>query len=94
MAQEVGVRSIPDLKQFGKELKMLSEQLSGAFHMTEHKMKVVCEGWNDQVNIKFMEEFEKNVKEIDKISAQMTQFSQFIDRSCNILEMYQQNRMR
>lgn len=92
--QEVGVRSIPDLMQFGKDLKMLSEQLSTAFHYTEQKMRTVCDGWNDQVNIKFMEEFEKDTKEIDKIAEKMTQFSQFIDRSCSILEMYQQNRMR
>ena len=44
MANEVGVRSIPDLKQFGNDLKKLSEQLQTAFHTTEHKMHRVCEG--------------------------------------------------
>ena len=41
MAQEVGVRSIADLKKFGSDLKMLSEQLSNAFSAAERKMHAV-----------------------------------------------------
>ena len=41
MAQEVGVRNVQDLKQFGNDLKRLSEQLSGAFHVAEKKMNKV-----------------------------------------------------
>lgn len=93
MAQEIGVRSVSDLKKFGRDLKILSEQLSTTFHATQRKMQIVCEGWNDQVNIKFMDEFQRNTAEIDKIAAQMIQFSQFIDKSCNILEMYQHNKL-
>lgn len=93
MAQEVGVRSIPDLKQFGSDLRRLSEQLSAAFHATEQKMHHVCEGWNDQVNVKFMNDFAKDAKEIDRIAANMQNFSKFIGKSCEILEMYQQNRL-
>ena len=47
MAQEVGVRSIPQLKQFGRDLGVLSEQLSSAYHAANRKMQTVCEGWND-----------------------------------------------
>lgn len=92
MAQEVGVRNIAELKQFGCDLKRLSEQLASAFHAAESKMHHVCDGWNDNVNIKFMNEFEKNAKEIDKIAANMQDFSKFIVRSCELLEMYQNNR--
>ena len=46
MAQEVGVRNVQELKQFGNDLKRLSEQLSNAFHAAEKKMNRVCEGWN------------------------------------------------
>ena len=60
MAQEVGVRSVQDLKQFGSDLKRLSEQLSNAFHAAEKKMNHVCEGWNDTSNQKFMTEFQKD----------------------------------
>lgn len=88
MAQEVGVRNISELKQFGNDLKRLSEQLAGAFHAAENKMHHVCDGWNDNVNIKFMNEFQKDVKEIDKIAAHMQEFSKFIGKSCDILEMY------
>jgi len=93
MTQEVGVRSIPELMQFGKDLNTLSEQLSAAFHAANKKMRIVCEGWNDQVNTKFMNEFQKDEKEIDQIAARMKEFSSFIAKSCDILQMYQNNRM-
>lgn len=92
MAQEVGVRNVAELKQFGADLRNLSEQLANAFHAAENKMHHVCEGWHDNVNAKFMGEFEKNVKEIDKIAANMQEFSRFISKSCEILELYQSNR--
>lgn len=94
MLQEVGVRSIPDLQKFGKDLKLFSEQLSTSFHMTERKMHAVCEGWNDQVNMKFIELFQQDTKVIDQIAARMSEYSQFISRSCEILNMYQHNRIK
>lgn len=93
MANEVGVRSIPDLKQFGNDLKKLSEQLQTAFHRTEHKMHNVCEGWNDSVNRKFMTEFPNDVKKIDEIASRMSEFSKFIAKCVEILERYQNNRL-
>lgn len=94
MAQEVGVRSITDLQQFGRDIKVLSEQLSTAFHMTEKKMHAVCEGWTDQVNQKFVDSFVNDTKEIDKIANHMVEYSKFIAKSCAILEAYQQTRMK
>ena len=85
---EVGVRNIAELKQFGNDLKYLSEQMAYAFLVTENKMHQVCEGWNDEVNLKFMNEFQRNVKEINKIADNMLDFSTFIAKSCEFLEMY------
>lgn len=93
MAQEVGVRNIGELKQFGHDLKRLSEQLASAFHAAENKMHHVCDGWNDSVNIKFMNDFQNNVKEIDKIAANMQNFAKFIGKSCDLLETYRQTRL-
>lgn len=92
MAQEVGVRNIAELNQFGSDLKRLSEQLANTFHAAETKMHNVCDGWHDNVNIKFMNEFEKNVKEIDKIAANMQEFASFITKKCVILQQYQANK--
>ncbi len=94
MALEVGVRSIPDLEQFGKDIKVLSEQLSTVFHLTEKKMHAVCEGWTDRVNQKFIESFVNDTKEIDKIANHMIEYSKFIAKSCAILEEYQQTRIK
>lgn len=93
MAQEVGVRSIPNLRQFGRDLSVLSEQLANAYHAANRKMQVVCDGWNDQVNQKFMQEFQKDEKQIDEIAARMKEFSAFINKSCDILELYQNVRL-
>jgi len=93
MANEVGVRSIPDLKQFGNDLKKLSEQLQVVFHSTEHKMHHVCEGWNDNLNQKFMNEFQKDVKSIDKIASNMLEYANFISKTVEILERYQSTRL-
>lgn len=94
MAQEVGVRSIADLKRFGSDLKMLSEQLSNAFMTAERKMHTVCDGWNDRNNMKFMEDFTQSSKSICKIAEQMSEYSKYIAQSCDILEMYQHNNLR
>jgi hypothetical protein len=80
MAQEVGVRSVQDLKQFGSDLKRLSEQLSNAFHAAEKKMNRVCEGWNDTSNQKFMTEFQKDAKQIDEIANRMVEYAKFIGK--------------
>ena len=93
MAQEVGVRRIQKLKQLRHDLGVLSEQLSSAYHAANRKMQTVCEGWNDQVNMKFMQEFQKDEKQIDEIAAHMKEFSAFINKSCEILEMYQSTRL-
>ena len=93
MAQEVGVRNIDELKQFGSDLKRLSEQLAGAFHAAENKMQRVCDGWNDNVNAKFMNDFQKNVKEIDKIAANMQDFAKFINKNYDLHEIYRQTRL-
>ena len=93
MANEVGVRNVQDLKQFGNDLKRLSEQLSNAFHAAENKMNRVCEGWNDNSNQKFMEAFQKDAKQIDEISNRMQEYAKFIGKSAEILEMYRSNRI-
>ena len=93
MAQEVGVRNVQELKQFGNDLKRLSEQLSAAFHAAEKKMNRVCEGWNDNSNQKFMTAFEKDAKQIDEIANRMVEYAKFIGKSVDILEMYRSNRI-
>ena len=85
---EVGVKSIPELRQFGTALGSVSEQMVQIFHNAEQRMHSVCEGWNDDNNRKFMEEFAQQVKMIEGISEKMRAYSQYINRTCEILEVY------
>ena len=55
-------------------------------------MNRVCEGWNDNVNQKFMTEFQKDAKQIDEIANRMVEYAKFIGKSAEILEMYRSNR--
>ena len=93
MAQEVGVRNVQELKQFGSDLKRLSEQLSNAFHAAEKRMNHVCEGWTDTSNQKFMNAFQKDAKQIDEIANRMVEYAKFIGKSSEILEMYRSIRI-
>lgn len=90
---DIGVRSIPDLRQFGDALKNVSEQMTQIFHNAEQRMHVVCEGWNDDNNRRFMEDFTQQVKMIEGISEKMKTYSQYIKRQCEILDAYKSTRL-
>jgi len=89
MAQDAGVRSIPELRQFGQNLKAASDALTNLFQQLASQMHRVCDTWNDDKARAFMEDVEKKKSEIDKMSQEMQQFSIFIQHSCEILEQYQ-----
>ena len=56
-------------------------------------MHQVCDSWQDDQNRTFMSDFEQKKNEIDRIAQQMQQYSEFINRSCDILEQYKSHRL-
>lgn len=89
MAQDAGVRSIPELRQFGTTLNQASVALSTLFQQLNGQMHQVCDSWNDDKARSFSNDFAQSKAQIDKISQEMQQFSTYIIRSCEILEQYQ-----
>ena len=83
---DVGVRSIPELRQFGTNLNQASVSLANLFQILNGQMNEACQGWNDQKAQSFMSDFDRSKAQIDRISQEMQQFSLFTIRYCEKLE--------
>ena len=92
MAKEVGIRNIDELRQFSGNLKNLGSQMSQIFHNAENHLRHVSEGWDDEKNAKFAEEFSEEVRNIDVLSQKMIEHAAYLNRLCDIQEQY--NSMR
>ncbi len=92
MAQEIGIRNIDELRQFSGNLKNLGNQMSQIFHNAENNLRHVSEGWHDEKNEKFSDEFSVEVKNIDTLSQKMIEHAEYLDRLCNIAEEYKSMR--
>lgn len=93
MAQDAGVKSIPELRQFGSNLNQASVALNTLFQQLNGQMHRACDSWGDDKARAFMTEFEQSKAQIDKIAQQMQQFSTFVTKSCEILEQYNNIRL-
>lgn len=83
---DIGVKSIPELRQFGSNLNQASESLSNVFQILNMQMNQACQGWNDQKAQSFMSDFDHSKAQIDRIAQELQQFSSFISRYCEKLE--------
>ena len=88
MAQDVGIRNIDELRQFSGNLKDLASQMSEIFHNAQNHLIHVSEGWHDEKNDKFAEEFNIDVKNIDALSQRMIEHAEYLNRLCSIVEEY------
>lgn len=88
MAIDAGVKNIEQLSQFGRNLSIASGNLVNLFGKLNTQMHTVCEGWNDDMNRKFMADFEKRCQEIQQLANEMQNYSQFIAKTTDILNQY------
>lgn len=88
MATDAGVKNIEQLSQFGRNLSIASGNLINLFGKLNSQMHTVCEGWNDDMNRKFMADFEKRCQEIQQLANEMQNYSQFIGKTVDILNQY------
>lgn len=92
MAKDVGIRNIEELRQFSGNLKNLGSQMSQIFHNAENHLRHVSEGWDDEKNAKFAEEFSVEVRNIDTLSQKMIEHAAYLNRLCDIQEQYKSMR--
>jgi hypothetical protein len=88
MAQDVGIRNVDELRQFSGNLQNLGNQMSQIFHNAENHLRHVSEGWHDEKNDKFAEEFSAEVRNIDLMSQKMIEHATYLNRLCDIAEQY------
>lgn len=92
MASDASVKNVGQLRQFGSNLRIAGDNLTTLFRRLNQQMHQVCEGWNDSKNQAFMADFEQKCAEINKLSAEMQQYAQFIARTCDIIDQYRSSR--
>ena len=92
MAKEVGIRNVDELRQFSGNLKNLGSQMTQIFHNAENHLRHVSEGWDDEKNAKFAEEFSEEVRNIDVLSQKMIEHAAYLNRLCDIQEQYKSMR--
>lgn len=92
MAQDVGIRNVDELRQFSGNLQNLGNQMSQIFHNAENHLRHISEGWHDEKNDKFAEEFSAEVRNIDLMSQKMIEHATYLNRLCDIAEQYKSMR--
>ena len=93
MATDAGVRSVPELRDFGKQLQQMGEQMYGVMTQAQRRMNYVSEGWHDDNNEKFKARFAESVQMIKKMSEEFTAYNEYLQRQCDILDQYKGNRL-
>lgn len=77
---DVHVRSEEELMEFAQYLFNLAEAMVEHFSEANNKMNSINEGWNDDQNLRFMEQFREATEAIHNISEMMNEYSGFIRR--------------
>ena len=89
MASDAGVRNIEQLAMFGKNIKVLGQNMYATMQAAQQRMNAVCEGWQDKQNDKFREQFNNSVQDIKRMSEQFTEYSNYIAKITTKLQEYQ-----
>lgn len=88
MAKDASVRNVEELRQFGNNLEKAGENLNILFQKLRTQMHKVCDGWNDDKNRQFMADFEQKARDINQMAQEMNVYSQFIKKTCDIIDQY------
>lgn len=85
---DVRLNSIEELREFSSYLQWLSNTMVDEFSKARSRVSAVYENWRDDESLRFMEEFTESVEQINKIAEQMDAYSQYVQKKCDILDMY------
>ena len=88
MAQDVSVRDLDAMRNLSSDLKGLSDQLIEFFHAAKKEIADVGESWRDNQYIKFAEEFNVYVQNVERMSQKFRDYAAHIDKKIEPLENY------
>lgn len=77
-----------DLRQFATYLHNLGGQMNEEFVRARQIVSRVSENWDDDVQRRFMTDFEQCVEMINRISSVMDQHSAYVNRVCDVADQY------
>ena len=82
------VISVAELREFAQYLIWLSNSMMDEFSKATARIADVNENWNDKESARFMVEFMESVKQISTLSELMEAYSQYVNKKCDILDLY------
>jgi len=94
MATDAGIRNVDELKEFGKQISQLGDQMNAVMSQAHSRLAAVSEGWHDETNERFKVRFEESVKQVRQMSEDFKKYAEYIRTTCDILEQYKANKLR
>ncbi|MDB9153867.1 WXG100 family type VII secretion target [Parabacteroides distasonis] len=85
------IANTDEMRSFAFNLRNLSNDLIDSFAMAKKQMYTVNETWQDKENTIFMAEFEKSLSAIEQMADLMQEYSNYVDRKAEQLEVYLHN---
>lgn len=77
-----------ELRKFSYHLQKISMDLRGLKDSTRVKMNHLNQTWKDQENAKFVQQFEQDMKLLDKLMHTAEEYSAFLKRKASSLDPY------
>ena len=93
MATDSGVKNVGDLRNFGRQIQQMGEQMYNVMCQAQRRMNQVCEGWHDDSNEMFKNRFDESVRTIQKMAEEFKAYNAFLTKTCDILDQYKNNRI-
>jgi len=83
------VHGNPDeMRQFAYHLNKLSRDIRGLRDSTRVKMSHLNESWRDNENSQFVQQFEQDVKPMEKLIQTAEEYSNFLKKKAATLDAY------
>lgn len=88
MASDASLRSVDELKEFENALRRYQESLVQSTNDVVRAMNTINQGWNDKVQIEFMQRFSEALKGIKEMTILVDDRRKSVHKTIEILEAY------
>lgn len=88
MASDASLRSVDELKEFENALRRYQESLVQSTNDAVRAMNTINQGWNDKVQIEFMQRFSEALKGIKEMTVLVDERRKSVHKTIEILEAY------
>lgn len=82
-----------ELRKFSYHLQNVSRDIKGLKESTRAKMNHLNQTWRDNENSKFVQQFEQDIKQLDKLIHTAEEYANFLKRKADSTQPYFDSRM-